>query len=81
MAGLPVLGVEAAGAGTQAVLVEDGEVVSRFTEGPLNVTLDPSAFDRMANLIKESQAAKVGLGLAGVQSKRQASLLEMISET
>ncbi|HXR40970.1 MAG TPA: ATPase, partial [Acidothermaceae bacterium] len=66
MAGLPVLGVEATGVGTQAVLVQDGEVVSRFTEGPLNVLLDPSAFDRLAHLIKESGASAAGLGLAGL---------------
>jgi N-acetylglucosamine kinase-like BadF-type ATPase len=77
MAGLPVLGVEATGVGTQAVLVQDGEVVSRFTEGPLNVLLDPSAFDRLAHLIKESGASAAGLGLAGLHSKREASLLEM----
>ena len=68
MAGLPVLGVEATGVGTQAVLVQDGEVVSRFTEGPLNVLLDPSAFDRLAHLIKESGASAAGLGLAGLHS-------------
>jgi glucosamine kinase len=77
MAGLPILGVEATGVGTQAVLVQDGEVVSRFTEGPLNVLLDPSAFDRLAHLIKESGAAAAGLGVAGLHSKREASLLEM----
>ena len=77
MAGLPILGVEATGVGTQAVLVQDGEVVSRFTEGPLNVLLDSSAFDRLANLIKESGASAAGLGLAGLHSKREAHLLEM----
>jgi len=77
MAGLPILGVEATGVGTQAVLVQDGEVVSRFTEGPLNVLLDSSAFDRLANLIKESGAAAAGLGLAGLHSKRETHLLEM----
>jgi len=77
MAGLPILGVEATGVGTQAVLVQDGEVVSRFTEGPMNVLLDPSAFDRLAHLIKESGASAAGLGLAGLHSKREASLLEM----
>ena len=77
MAGLPILGVEATGVGTQAVLVQDGEVVSRFTEGPLNVLLDPQAFDRLAHLIRESGASAAGLGLAGVHSRREASLLEM----
>ena len=75
MAGLPILGVEATGVGTHAVLVQDGEVVSRFTEGPLNVLLDSSAFDRLANLIKESGAAAAGLGLAGLHSMREAPLL------
>ncbi|MBX6372416.1 MAG: ATPase [Acidothermus sp.] len=77
MASVPILGVEATGVGTQAVLVRDGEVVSRITEGPLNVLLDPTAFDRLAKLIRESGAAVAGLGLAGLRSEREAQLLEM----
>ncbi|ABK53626.1 ATPase, BadF/BadG/BcrA/BcrD type [Acidothermus cellulolyticus 11B] len=77
MSSVSILGVEATGVGTQAVLVEDGEVVARFTEGPLNVLLDASAFDRLAKLIKESGAGAAGLGLAGLRSQREAQLLEM----
>jgi glucosamine kinase len=74
--GLPVLGVEATSLGTQAVLVRDGEVLNRVTEGPLNVLLDPNAFDRLVHLIKESGASTAGLGLAGLQRARDVQLLE-----
>jgi glucosamine kinase len=77
MSGLPILGVEASGVGTLAILTKDGEVVSRSTEGPLNVLLDTGAFERLARIINESGASAVGLGLCGLSSKRQASTLEM----
>ncbi len=76
MSGSPVLGVEATGVGTQAVLVRDGEVLNRITDGPLDVLLDPHAFDRLVSLIKESGASAVGLGLAGLQRARDVQLLE-----
>jgi glucosamine kinase len=62
------LGVDAGGTGTRAVLVQDGEVVNRFGEGPLNVLLHDDAVDRLARLISESGATEAGLGLAGVRS-------------
>ncbi len=76
MPGLPVLGVEATSLGTQAVLVRDGEVLNRVSEGPLNVLLEPNAFDRLVHLITESGASAAGLGLAGLQRARDVQLLE-----
>jgi len=72
-----VLGVEATGAGTHAVVVHGGEVVWRSDEAPLNVLLDASAFGRLVEIVKESGATVAGLGVAGLQSKREAALLEM----
>ena len=71
-----VLGVDATSAGTTAILVRDDVVVSRYNEGPLDVLLDPYAFDRLASMIKESGAGWAGLGLAGIQGANEASRLE-----
>jgi glucosamine kinase len=67
------LGVDAGGTGTRAVLVRDGEVVSRLSEGPLNVLLHADALDRLSRLITQSGATEAGLGLAGVRSDAEAA--------
>ncbi len=67
MPDLPVLGVDAGGSATRAVLVRGGQVVARFDEPPLNLLLHADAFERLAVLIKSSGAAAVGLGLAGLR--------------
>jgi N-acetylglucosamine kinase-like BadF-type ATPase len=77
MAGLPILGVDATSAGTQAILVQDGEVIHRTTETGMDVMLDPKAFDKLALLVKESGATVAGIGVAGLNSPREAALLEM----
>lgn len=76
MPGLPVLGVDAGGSGTRAVLVRDGEVVSRFCEGPLNLLLHADAFERLVVLIEESGAGAAGLGLAGLRGQAEAEQLQ-----
>lgn len=77
MAKLTVLGVEATGGGTQAVVMHDGEQVRRFTEGPLNVMLNDDALDRLTAMIREAQVDAAGLGLAGIANERDAQLIEM----
>jgi glucosamine kinase len=77
MAGLPILGVDAASAGTQAIVVQDGEVIHRSTEGGMDVLLDPKAFDKLALLIKDSGATVAGIGVAGLNNPREVALLEM----
>ncbi|MDQ1493759.1 MAG: hypothetical protein QOG69_242 [Actinomycetota bacterium] len=67
MPDLPVLGVDAGGSATRAVLVRNGQVVARFDEPPLNLLLHADAFDRLAVLIKSSGAVAAGLGLAGLR--------------
>jgi N-acetylglucosamine kinase-like BadF-type ATPase len=76
VSGLPILGVDAGGSATRAVLVRDGDVVARFDSGPLNLLLDGDAFDRLVALIEESGAAAAGLGLAGLRGRGEAELLE-----
>jgi glucosamine kinase len=73
MSVLPVLGVDAGGSATRAVLVDDGEVLARFEEPPLNVLLQADAFERLVALIRGSGAAAAGLGLAGLRGREHAA--------
>jgi glucosamine kinase len=77
VSGVPVLGVDAGGSATRAVLMVDGEVIRRFDEPPLNLLLHTDAFDRLAALIAESGAQAAGLGLAGLRGRDQAAELQL----
>ncbi|MDQ1710457.1 MAG: hypothetical protein QOG49_1842 [Frankiaceae bacterium] len=63
-----ILGVDAGGTGTRAVVVEAGTVVDRIEIGPLNVLLHLDSAARLAALIEQTRVDGAGLGLAGVQS-------------
>ena len=71
-----ILGVDAGGTGTRAVLVSDGAVVARFDDGPLNLLLHDDAFERLVLLIKESGATAAGLGLAGLRGAAEGRALQ-----
>lgn len=73
--GRRILGVDAGGTGTRAVLVVDGSVVERYDTGPLNILLHPDSSARLATLIAESGADLAGLGLAGVLSVEDVALV------
>ncbi len=62
-----LLGVDAGGTATRAVLVSGTDVVARFDEGPLNLLLHEDAFERLVLLIKESGATGAALGIAGLR--------------
>jgi N-acetylglucosamine kinase-like BadF-type ATPase len=68
----PLLGVDAGGTGTRAVLTRDGEIVERREIGPLNVILHADAVDRLAALIAECRPAAAGLGLPGIRGDADA---------
>jgi N-acetylglucosamine kinase-like BadF-type ATPase len=68
-----VLGVDAGGSATRAVLIADGQVLNRFDEPPLNVLLQADAFERLVALITASGAAAAGLGLAGLRGPEHAA--------
>lgn len=70
-----LVGVDAGGTGSRAVVVRDGRVVRRRELGPLNVLLHADATDRLAALITEAGATAAGLGLAGVRSAAQGDLI------
>jgi glucosamine kinase len=76
VSGIPVLGVDAGGSATRAVLVRDGELVTRFDEPPMNLLLQPDAFDRLVVLIKDSGAVAAGLGLAGLRGRADGEQLQ-----
>ncbi|MEO6712775.1 MAG: BadF/BadG/BcrA/BcrD ATPase family protein [Mycobacteriales bacterium] len=63
-----VLGVDAGGTGTRAVVVEGDQVVDRIELGPLNILLHADSAARLAAVISETGVDGAGLGLAGVQS-------------
>ena len=67
-----ILGVDAGGSATKAVLVQDGEILARFEEPPLNVLLQADASERLAALITTSGAVAAGLGLAGLRGRAEA---------
>lgn len=72
MTGKLVLGVDAGGDATRAVLVRDGAVVSRHSSGPMNILLHADALDRLAAMVKETKAELVGVGLPGLRNAMQA---------
>jgi N-acetylglucosamine kinase-like BadF-type ATPase len=76
VSGLPILGVDAGGSATRAVLVADGEVLARFEEPPLNVLLQADAVDRLVAMITGSGAAAAGLGLAGLRGPEHVAEME-----
>jgi N-acetylglucosamine kinase-like BadF-type ATPase len=53
--------------------MEDGQVLSRHDEPPLNVLLQADAFERLAALITASGAVAAGLGLAGLRGPQHAA--------
>lgn len=68
-----MLGVDAGGSATRAVLIADGQVLSRLDDPPLNVLLQADAFERLVTLITASGAAVAGLGLAGLRGPEHAA--------
>lgn len=67
-----VVGVDAGGTGSRAVVVRDGVVLERRDLGPLNVLLHADAVDRLAALVTGAGAAAAGFGLAGIRSAADA---------
>ncbi|MDQ1682124.1 MAG: hypothetical protein QOG52_1912 [Frankiaceae bacterium] len=68
----PVLGIDCGGTGTRAVLLQDGRSIARYTEGPINALLHADGTDRIAQLILQSGATRVGIGLAGLRGPEAA---------
>lgn len=68
-----VLGVDAGGSGTQAVLLDRTEkVLRRWELPPMNALFDADAVTPLSALIVQSGAVAAGLGLAGIRSQQHA---------
>jgi glucosamine kinase len=61
-----VLGVDAGGTGTRAVLLRDGVPERRLSTGPFNYLLDRDGTERLARLIREAGAPAAGIGVPGI---------------
>lgn len=68
-----ILGLDAGGTGSRAVVVQDGELVSRHELGPMNVLLHRDTLQRLAELVRDTGVDAAGLGLAGVQAAEDAA--------
>ena len=76
MSGSRLLGVDAGGSATRAVLVSGEQLVARFDDGPLNLLLHEDAFERLVLLVKESGATAAAFGLAGLRGAAEGRKLE-----
>jgi len=64
----PVLGIDAGGTGTRAVLMAGGKAVQRYDSGPFNYLLDEGGVAQMAELIRAARpaVAAAGAGVPGI---------------
>ena len=62
----PVLGIDAGGTGTRAVLIVDGAPTQRYSSGPFNFLLDGDGVPRMTALVQAAHPAAVGIGVPGL---------------
>jgi glucosamine kinase len=76
-----LVGVDAGGTGTRAVVVRDGVVLERRDLGPINVLLHADALDRLAAVVTDAGASAAGFGLAGLRSDTHAREITAVLET
>ncbi|MBA3366570.1 MAG: ATPase [Actinobacteria bacterium] len=74
-----ILGVDAGGTATRAVLVTNGAVVHRSETGPLNALLHADVMERLARLVDDSGAHRAGIGLPGLRGGAAARLQAALS--
>jgi N-acetylglucosamine kinase-like BadF-type ATPase len=70
-----LLGIDAGGSATRAVIVAGGQVTKRFTAPPMNALLSGDLTDRLAELIAATDATSAGVGLPGLRSTAGAARL------
>jgi N-acetylglucosamine kinase-like BadF-type ATPase len=70
-----LLGIDAGGSATRAVLVAGGQVTERFTAPPMNALLSGDLTDRLAEVIGAAGATAAGVGLPGLRSPADAARL------
>ena len=70
-----LLGIDAGGSATRAVIVADGQVTERFTAPPINALLSLDLAGRLAELISAAGATAAGVGVPGLRSPADAAKL------
>jgi len=70
-----LLGIDAGGSATRAVIVADGRVTERFTAPPINALLSLDLTGRLAELISAAGATAAGVGVPGLRSPADAAEL------
>ena len=70
-----LLGIDAGGSASRAVIVEDGQLVERLLAPPMNALLTQGLPDRLLELIRPARVSAVGIGMPGLRSGRDAAAL------
>jgi N-acetylglucosamine kinase-like BadF-type ATPase len=70
-----LLGIDAGGSATRAVLVSEGKIVRRLVAPPMNALLTTDFAERLLGLIKAEGATAAGIGLPGLRSPADAARL------
>jgi glucosamine kinase len=67
-----ILGIDAGGSGTRAVILEHGTVTAQPDGAPMNALLTGGFVERLAEIIEAARPTAAGIGLPGVRTEGQA---------
>ena len=70
-----VLGIDAGGSATRAVVLEDGHLTRLPPAPPMNALLTGNLLDMLEEVIRASGATAAGIGMPGVRTRQQAGRL------
>lgn len=70
-----LLGIDAGGSATRAVIVADGQVTERLAAPPMNALLTPALPGRLLELIRAARPTAAGVGMPGLRSPADAAAL------
>lgn len=73
-----LLGIDAGGSASRAVVVEDRQVVERLSAPPMNALLTEALPERLLGLIKPARPSAVGIGMPGLRSGDDAAALASV---
>lgn len=63
-----ILGIDAGGSSTRAVVVQEGRITGSLRAGPMNALLTRGIAERVADLARRVDPVAIGLGMPGVRS-------------
>jgi N-acetylglucosamine kinase-like BadF-type ATPase len=70
-----LLGIDAGGSATRAVVISEGQIVRRLVAPPMNALLTTDLAERLLDLITAEGATAAGIGLPGLRSTAKAARL------